>query len=279
MPLDFITDKPGDIRTARFFAKAVDLAYFNDDGPAKFHDELGLDAKLVSVGNTQVYIATNDKHIFCVFRGSELPHIIDGFKDWFVTNANNLLVLPEGRPGSDFAAAGVGARFHRGFLEALDAVWPPFIAAADAEYTRSERPIWVCGHSLGGALALLAAWRMERNAIPVHQVYTFGAPMIGNAAGSAAFEKNFKGRVFRFVDVHDIVPKLPTISLTSNMYEHCPQEMVLGSGPGAALAANLAPGAEIPLEAVNGVWAAVMGQLESHFMNNYMAKIDEKCRG
>jgi triacylglycerol lipase len=278
MSFELIDAPPGDIRLARFFAKAVDLAYYNAEGPAKFKDELGLDAKLVSVGNTQVYIATNAKHIICAFRGSELPTTIDGLKDWFLTNANNLLTLPEGRAGSDFAAAGVGARFHRGFLEALDSVWAPFVAAVEAEYTRAERPIWVCGHSLGGALALLAAWRMERYALPVNQVYTFGAPMVGNAAASAALEKTFKGRIFRFVDIHDIVPKLPTISLTSNLYEHCPQEMALGKGTPAALTANLAPGPEIPPEAVGGIWHAVMGQLESHFMNNYIAKIDEGCK-
>jgi hypothetical protein len=277
MPVEFITGEPGDYRTARFFAKAVDLAYLGDDGPAQFKSELGLDAQLVSVGNTQVYVGTNERNIVCAFRGSELPMIIDGLKDWFLTNANNLLVLPEGRAGSDFAAAGVGARFHRGFLEALDGVWEPLIAAVEAEYTKSERPIWICGHSLGGALALRAAWRFERTGLPVHQVYTFGAPMIGNVAGSAAFEKAFKGRVFRFVDVKDIVPKLPTFSITSNLYEHCPQEMALGTGAAAALAAELAPGAEIPPEAQPGVWQAIMGQIESHFMNNYMKRIEEKC--
>lgn len=278
MPLELIEADPGDIRLARFFAKAVDLAYYNEEGPGKFKDQLALDAMLISVGNTQVYVATDAKNIICAFRGSELPNTIDGFKDWFLTNANNLLVLPEGQAGSDFAAAGVGARFHRGFLEALDSLWAPFSAAVDAEYTKAERPIWVCGHSLGGALALLAAWRLERNALPVHQVYTFGAPMIGNAAASAAIEKTFKGRIFRFVDIHDIVPKLPTISLTSNLYEHCPQEMALGSGTPAVLATDLAPGEQIAPEAVGAVWSAVMGQLESHFMNNYIAKIEERCK-
>lgn len=279
MPVAFVPSTNGDPRTARFFAQAVDLAYFNAEGPAKFKDELGLDARLVSVGNTQVYVATNADAIFCCFRGSEMPYVIDGFKDWFVTNANNLLVLPDGKAGSDFAAAGVGARFHRGFLEALDAMWAPFVAAVEEEYTKAERPIWVCGHSLGGALALLAAWRMERNALPVQQVYTFGAPMVGNAAASAALEKTFRGRVYRFVDVNDIVPKLPTISLTSNMYEHCPQEMALGAGAGVKLSTELAPGAEIPPAAVGGVWSAVMGQLESHFMNNYISKIEKLCKG
>lgn len=273
MPMSIPDGSPGDHRLAYFFAKAVDLAYLNADGPAKFKEELGLDAQLVSVGNTQVYVGGDEKNIVCAFRGSESPTSIDGLKDWFLTNANNLLVLPEGRAGTDFAAAGVGARFHRGFLEALDAVWTPFHAAVDGLFARAERPIWVCGHSLGGALALLAAWRMERAALPVHQVYTFGAPMVGNAAAAAAFEKQFAGRVFRFIDVKDIVPRLPTISLTSNLYEHCPAEMTLGAGAPAQLAANLAPGETIAPEAEPGVWSAVMGQIEAHFMNNYLARL------
>ena len=59
------------------------------------------------------------------------PTTLDGLKDWLLTNANNYLILPSGRAGTDFAAAGVGARFHRGFLEALEMVWEPLLAAMD----------------------------------------------------------------------------------------------------------------------------------------------------
>lgn len=278
MAIEFITADPGDYRTARYFAKAVDLAYCNEDGPAKFKSELNLSAKLIRVGNTEVYVGTDAKNIVCAFRGSEAPTSIDGLKDWFLTNANNLLVLPQGQAGSDFVAAGVGARFHRGFLEALESVWHPLLKAVESEYSSSERPIWLCGHSLGGALALLAAWRLERHGLPVHQVYTFGAPMIGNAAAAKAFHDGFKGRVFRYIDVKDIVPKLPTISVTSNLYDHCPQEMALGDGSPACLISDHSPSETIPPEAMGGIWKSVMGQLESHFMNNYIARIDERCR-
>ena len=77
--------------------------------------------------------------------------------NWLVTNANNYLVLPTGRAGTDFAAAGVGARFHRGFLDALEMIWEPLLAAVDQAQKVKERPLWITGHSLGGALALLAA--------------------------------------------------------------------------------------------------------------------------
>ena len=94
-------------------------------GPTRFRSELGLEAKLISVDNTQVYVAENDQAIVVAFRGSEAPTTLDGLKDWLLTNANNYLILPEGRSGTDFAAAGVGARFHRGFLDALAMIWEP----------------------------------------------------------------------------------------------------------------------------------------------------------
>ena len=47
----------GDVRNALFLASACDLAYYNEpEGPAKFRSELGLEAKLISVDNTQVYV-------------------------------------------------------------------------------------------------------------------------------------------------------------------------------------------------------------------------------
>jgi len=33
----------------------------------------------------------------------------------------------------------------------------------------------------------------------VHQIYTFGAPMIGNDLAAEAFDREFPGRIFRYV--------------------------------------------------------------------------------
>ena len=220
----------GDARNALFLASACDLAYLNEpEGPAKFRSELGLEAKLISVDNTQVYVARNDQSIVIAFRGSEAPTTLDGFKDWLLTNANNYLILPEGRAGTDFAAAGVGARFHKGFLEALQMVWEPMLAAVNEAIKAKERPVWVTGHSLGGALALLAAWRLQRSFVSVQEIVTFGAPMIGNEAASKAFEQDFSGKIFRFVNLEDLVPHLPSVSLVANAYTHCLNEVGLAA--------------------------------------------------
>ena len=59
----------------------------------------GFSARLFSVGTTQVCLAVDDAIIVVAFRGTESPGSLDGLKDSRITDAMNLLVVPEGRPG------------------------------------------------------------------------------------------------------------------------------------------------------------------------------------
>jgi triacylglycerol lipase len=279
----------GNPRNALFLAKACDLAYYSEpEGPTRFRSELGLEAKLISVDNTQVYVAENDAAIVVAFRGSEAPSTLDGLKDWLLTNANNYLILPEGKSGADFAAAGVGTRFHRGFLDALEMIWEPLLTATDQALKTKERPLWVTGHSLGGALALLAAWRFQRNFLSVHEIITFGAPMIGNDAAAKAFEQEFSGKIFRFVDFEDLVPHLPSVSLLANAYTHCLNEVSLTAAEAAAAAVagfdalkqsagTAAEGGHDPAM-VDQLWGMVQGRIASHMIANYQSRVEAKCK-
>src|SRR5215471_14982091 len=204
MPLELIEDAKGDARNAHFLALASDLSYLSQaEGAEAFRSQLGLEARLISVGNTQVYVATNNDHIVIAFRGTESPTTIDGLKDWLLTDAANLLIQPEGDLGTDFAAAGVAARWHQGFMKALSCIWDPVTETVLAERKKSDRPIWITGHSLGGALALLAAWRFKRKFVPIHQIYTFGAPMVGNGETAEAIDRELPDRIFRYVNDED----------------------------------------------------------------------------
>ena len=110
-------DAFGDSRNAKALARAADIAYLAESEASKrFQQELGLKARLVTADNTQAYIATNDDHVVVAFRGTEAPTSIEGFKDWLLTDAVNLLMVPEGRLGTDLAAAGVVPGFIRDSL-------------------------------------------------------------------------------------------------------------------------------------------------------------------
>ncbi len=277
--------QPGDPRNALILAQACDLAYLDESkAVALFREQLGLTAKLLSVNNTQVYVAQDDGAIVVAFRGSQAPTTLDGLKDWLLTNANNYLIIPEGQIGTDFAAAGVGARFHRGFMEALHDIWEPLLQEVNRAVEAGDRPLWVTGHSLGGALALLAAWRLLRNFIPVHAVVTFGAPMVGNDATAKAFEQEFSGKIFRYINLEDPVPLLPSVSLVANSYAHCQSEVGLSAVQAAVSAleelkqtAGSAMDQLIEATQIDLLWKAVQGRIAAHFISHYADRVKQKC--
>lgn len=284
MPSKLDVTRHGDPRNALLLGEACSLAYLAEPEGAKgFKESLGLDARLITADNTQVYLAQSPELILLAFRGSECPTSLDGFKDWLLTNATNYLILPEGRIGTDFVAAGVGARFHRGFMSALDEIWTPMLTAVEEAMRQAERPLWITGHSLGGALALMAAWRLERNFLTVDEVVTFGAPMIGNEAAAAAFEKQFAKKISRYVNFEDPVPLLPSVSLLTNTYVHCPTEVSLRDDPAATSAldslkqsAGAAADAVLHAGILDNVWNAVQGRIAAHMIDRYLDRVKKQ---
>ncbi len=282
MTTELYEDAFGDHRNAQTLAKASELAYLAEDlGKAEFASQLGLDARLISVGNTQAYVCQNADHIVVAFRGTESPATLEGLKDWLLSDAVNLLILPTGRLGTDFAAAGVGARFHQGFIDALNDIWLPLSSAVGDELKRADRPLWITGHSLGGALAVLSSWLFQRKFVNVHQAYTFGGPMIGNVEASKAFDRELAGKIYRYVNGPDPVPKLPTVSLIANDYGHVEREVTTGVGPGASSSVALfgqfvgrSVDGVIHGTLIDDVWKAITQTVEAHLMPSYHSLIE-----
>jgi len=101
--------------------------------------------------------------------------------------------LKVGRP----PLGGTAIDVHEGFKEAIESVWPQ----VDAELSNLTCPLFYTGHSLGAALATLAAARRAPRA-----VYTFGSPLVGNEAFVASL-RNVP--VYRVVDESDAVTVVP----------------------------------------------------------------------
>lgn len=145
--------------------------------------------------DTQGFVAANDKAVLVAFRGTE------NFTDW----RTNVKFKPEKGP--------VG-KLHRGFYRAAQRAWDDCIAPAVSEFRNNEQSLWICGHSLGGALALATAALLEFGpdaSIKPKAVYTFGQPRVGNRQFARAFNENFGSRAYRFVNNNDIVPHIPPI--------------------------------------------------------------------
>jgi len=144
---------------------------------------------------TQGFLFISDAACILAFRGTE-----NALDDW-LTDAD---ARQHALPWAD-AAEDVG--IHRGFHLALEHVWDEVVT----RLVETKRAVWITGHSLGGALAVLAASRLarERPAMPVAGVYTFGQPRVGSEAWTKLLPIQLQQRIFRFVNDNDIVPLVP----------------------------------------------------------------------
>jgi hypothetical protein len=111
-------------------------------------------------------------------------------------------------------AFGGSALVHRGFKRALNSVWSDVAAALDA----LQCPVFYTGHSLGAALATLAAARRAPRA-----VYAYGSPRVGDAR---FVEKLRHVPVYRIVHGNDIVAAVP---LESFGFRHAGVEQRIGA--------------------------------------------------
>lgn len=131
---------------------------------------------------TQAFVACSKNAVVLVFRGTE---VIEDFQD-IIIDADFWMV------------DGISGKVHRGFQKGLNSIWK------DVElYLKKvvkNHTVWFTGHSLGAALATLAAARYTPAA-----VYTFGSPRVGNKT----FAASIKCTVHRVAKSNDIVTRVP----------------------------------------------------------------------
>ena len=71
----------------------------------------------------------------------------------------------------------------------------------------SAKRVWLTGHSLGGALAVVGANRLEEAGFDVAGVVTFGQPMVAMPDLARILGRRFRGRYVAFVNGSDPVPR------------------------------------------------------------------------
>ena len=87
----------------------------------------------------------------------------------------------------------------------------------------TTRPLWITGHSLGAALAVLcAADFSDKNPL----VYTFEGPRVGMVIWSSWFDKQVKD-CYRVVNIWDPVPHLPPFL---DYYKHVGKQVLIDPG-------------------------------------------------
>ena len=107
------------------------------------------------------------------------------------------------------AGAGGGLQVHSGFLNSFAAVYPRVGTEVAAALERTADPhaarVFISGHSLGGAHAMLAALALADSGAKIGGVWTFAAPKTGKADFVDAYMRRFGDVTFRWVNGLDIV--------------------------------------------------------------------------
>ncbi|WP_070962729.1 lipase family protein [Vibrio sonorensis] len=98
-------------------------------------------------------------------------------------------------------------KVHEGFHEAFESVQEKLNAALNE--LAESKPLFITGHSLGGALATIAAKRLKFK-YGIAACYTFGAPRVGDKEWIATI----KTPIYRIVNAADSVTMLPPNGVT-----------------------------------------------------------------
>jgi pimeloyl-ACP methyl ester carboxylesterase len=181
-----------DRANALYLAHASDIAYHRAPAEAA-RERLGLEAVGFrhKVTRTRGFIGVCDTHAVLAFRGSDPVTL----QTW-VTDAVVRLVTREHYDG----------RVHLGFSSALKHTWykiERLLKLID------DKPLFLTGHSMGGALAVLTACRLAKLGRAPVATYTFGSPRVGDRT----FCAGYKLPTYRIVNRLDLVPEMPLASL------------------------------------------------------------------
>ncbi|GAB1541204.1 hypothetical protein NUACC21_38740 [Scytonema sp. NUACC21] len=158
---------------------------------------------------SQAILLVDEQKIILAFRGSEEK------SDWQI-NMNRL-------KDKDFSK-NYKICLHTGFCDYLNSIWKPYNdpkgrveakgiqAILQEEMEQAPKSLWITGHSLGGAVAVLAAavCTLGNSPIKVSGVYTYGQPRVGDLRFAKLYNSQLKSKTFRFVNNNDVVTKIPT---------------------------------------------------------------------
>ena len=166
------------------FAHIAATTYDNPKESKKKFKDQGYDIiEFFDVKGAQGYLLKGLDHHVLSFRGTEVTEKSD--------------VLADLKAGKNLEAS--GGKVHHGFKKELDKLWPSIEKAlADVEN------VYVTGHSLGAAMATIAASRIQDKVLAL---VTFGSPRVG----TRAFVNSLKVTHHRVQNNCDDVTKVPFI--------------------------------------------------------------------
>ncbi len=175
--------------------------------------------------NTQAFMIRTPQCMMLAFRGTQ------EMQDWrtnIQTRLNKFAITTQMEDLNEDHTPPKG-QVHRGFQTAWTSIESDVIQQINRWNAESPAPLplLITGHSLGGALATVAAASLVKQRFSVDGVYTFGQPRVGDIVFAAEIGLALRGKLFRFVNNNDIVPHIPPPFLPWNplrLYVHLGQQ-------------------------------------------------------
>ena len=144
--------------------------------------------ELISVGNVQATLWDRESHVVLAFRGTEPDVVADILTDLDVRKVDDN-----------------GGQAHAGFLAAYETIEMQILDRLTSGNMLQGKDLWITGHSMGGAIATIAAYRLG-----CVMCVTFGSPRVGDRRWARAFNAKLVGKVFRVVNSVDLVSRVPS---------------------------------------------------------------------
>jgi triacylglycerol lipase len=233
--------------------EAALLSYWDPAAAIPVFNAAGLDAEFVEADGTQCYVAWQADWLLVAFRGTEGDQWGD--------------ILTDARFAQIPWKVG---HTHAGFTDAVRRIEPKLTPVVNR--LAHGRKLWFCGHSLGAALATLAADLYA----DTRGVCTFGTPRIGDRTFSVAFSEKFARRSLRYVNGHDVVTHVPPPVIVPWHFRHvAPARFITQSGRVSTLApylghffSDLFGHPETLLEVINGLQCGLFAHPPRFFLDH-----------
>jgi triacylglycerol lipase len=253
-------------RTALLMAKLAHRAYVrfdaDDEAFASFSGDLaslGLREcdKLIDpdVG-TAGFVVASDDLIAVVFRGTEDE------LDWR-SNVRAAWIVLQG-----------GVRVHTGFFQAYRPIRDRLFATVERLLKAKARPVYITGHSLGGALATMATAELANHEErklrdSIAACYTFGSPRVGDRS----FDQYVKVPLYRVTNGIDIVPAVPFALLGYRHVGDTRYFAKVGSAPSRRSPSVLAKFWRTLRGLIALLWTLKIRNVADHSMTVYIDKL------
>ena len=159
-----------------------------------------------------------------------------------------------------------GLKLHSGFTHAAQAIYRQITT-----HLNKKRPIYITGHSLGGAVAQIIAIYLQQDGYQLKEVITFGQPKVSNFSAAQSYPNL---PLIRVVTPRDVIPLIPPFDIVEinkpDIYWHMGEAIIL-AGRGQYSRLN---GLRAMLRATNIVGEPFGEEnLQHHLIDHYLQEL------